>query len=138
MQEYNESMKRNKNLYYAIGLCILIAFTAYVIVKPNGLYYKFWFTDVVLHIVAGSMFAYFWLWLMRNAEGTPKWLRFSAAILFAVFGSVVWEMWELLGYKLTPWLTRDYIPELPDSLSDIVCGMFGGILASLSLFKKRN
>ncbi len=106
--------------------------------RRNGWYFDYWYTDIILHIIAGIMFGFLWLLLVRKTEFRPVWLITLGAVAMAVFGSFLWEVWEMTGWRLRPDQARFYIPEIADSLSDITCGMIGGFFSAISnLFRKK-
>lgn len=92
-----------------------------------GWYSEYWFTDITLHTISG-------VWLALLAISFLKdrgFILLVSATSFAVFGSVLWEFWEFAGWRLTPAQVPFYIPQLPDTLGDICCGMVGGFVVSL-------
>jgi len=99
--------------------------------RHTGWYSGYWFTDVILHVIAGVAFAYLYLWLARKRSEKNHWLIALNIIAFATFGSVLWEFWEYAGWHLMPVHTRYYIPDLGDTLNDIFCGMIGSALLAV-------
>lgn len=117
----------NKDLKTAIIL-FAVQLAAFPIVRVYDLYSRFGLTDVLLHVEAGIMFGFLWLWLTRHVH-MPKQYKYFTLIMFAVFGSLLWEYWEYYGhFFITPDLTRNYIPELADSLTDIASGFMGAVI----------
>lgn len=121
------SILMNKHFSTAVSLFILVGLGAWL-ARSLGWYYGYWFTDVILHAIAGAAFGFLWLGLDRNGERRKAMVILGAAA-FAVLGSVGWEVWELLGSRLFPERVEAYVPELADSLSDIGFGFLGGLLA---------
>jgi len=104
--------------------------------RHTGWYNEYWFTDVILHLIAGAAFAYLYLWITRR-ERNSKWITALHIIAFATFGSVLWEFWEFAGWHIMPTHTRFYIPDLGDTLNDIFCGMTGSTMISLLELTRR-
>jgi hypothetical protein len=110
-------------LFVCVGIAALIA-------RNYGFYNDYWFTDVILHIVSGFALGLTWIGLNRG-EVKRRWMVILCAVSFAALGSVLWEFWEFSGWRITPSHTRFYIPELGDSLLDILCGLLGGAISGL-------
>lgn len=104
--------------------------------RSMGWYNDYWYTDIILHTLSGAAFSLIWIGMNSNSR-SPAWLLLLGTVSFAVFGSVLWEFWEFAGWRIMPSHTQFYIPELGDSLSDILCGAVGSIftfiLSKLSL-----
>ena len=122
-----------KPLNLSIILFILIAFGSYS-ARATGWYNSYWFTDVILHSISGIMFGFFWLWYMRNLKIQNVWFQVITIVTFATFASVLWEFWEFAGHYITPNHTQYYIPDLGDTLNDILCGMLGSTIVSFYVF----
>lgn len=122
-------------LYISVFLFIFVAVGSYYS-RINGWYGEFWFTDVILHTLSGVMFACVFLWIFKNSDSRNKWPYIIAAVLFSVFGSYLWEIWEYLGWKYFPERVDFYEPTLEDSLLDIFCGFIGGLIVMV-VFKLR-
>ncbi len=113
-----------------LSLLILITL-GHFISRSLGWYFKYGLTDIVLHTIAGIMFGYVWIYFAeKNKSGSVVWISVTS-ITFATSFSFLWEVWEFWGYKVTPWITRAYIPTLSDSLGDIAFGFIGGVIFSL-------
>lgn len=91
-----------------------------------GWYNSYWFADVILHTLSGVGFGLVWLGLIRTEQSV--FIRILGTVSFAALGSTLWEFWEYAGWRITPSQTRFYIPELGDTLSDVICGIIGGLL----------
>ncbi len=127
-------MKRD--LLIAAFLFVLVGLGSWA-AKSLGLYNTYWFTDVILHAVAGAGFGMLWLSFPHKAE-RGKWMFLLGAASFAVLGSVGWELWEFAGSKIiSPESMRYYKPELGDSLGDICSGFAGGILVLITRLFRR-
>lgn len=98
--------------------------------RSFGWYNEYAFTDIMLHIVSGAAFGLMWLGFMKDSRN-QFWVICIGGMSFATFGSVMWEFWEFAGWRVTPSQLRFYIPELGDTLGDILCGMIGGAVVSL-------
>ncbi|MBX4198727.1 hypothetical protein KW800_00375 [Candidatus Parcubacteria bacterium] len=117
------------HLYKAFSLLLVIALGAFL-ARRYGWYSTYWFTDVILHIIAGVMFGFVWLVIARDSIQSRK-LFFLTIILFTVFGGYLWEIWEFIGSVRNPDFALAYVPSLADTLSDIAWGMLGGVLVGL-------
>lgn len=115
----------------AIFFLITIAISA-KLARSYGWYSNYWYTDILMHILAGVMFGLFWLGLTRTKSYNNRLSLYGSIVMAAVFGSFVWEIWELYGNKFFPTFTVHYIGTLSDALSDIACGLFGGILLAIA------
>jgi hypothetical protein len=104
-----------------IGLCA----------RTFGWYHEYWFTDVFLHTLSGAMFALFWLGLSFGEKYQSKAILSLTLAMAGVFGSYFWELWEFGGAYILPGIAIAYVPDLGDSLGDIACGMFGGLIIAL-------
>ncbi len=119
----------NKYLKLSI-LVLLLVGIGHLISRRKSYYGDYWYADIILHVSAGVALALFWIGL----AGKPrKRSDYISAILFAVFGSFLWELWEFSGLHLVPDKII-YKPTLPDSLGDITSGMGGGVIVSIASF----
>lgn len=116
----------SKKLIASITLLIIVA-VGTQLTRHFGWYSTYWFTDVILHTLSGMMFALLWASLTERRIDS-RWVLFITCITFAVFGSVLWECWEYWGYLLKPDFARFYIPDIADSLGDIMSGALGAVL----------
>ena len=115
-------------LYLALSAFVLVGIGSCA-ARTLGLYHAHWYTDVLLHLVAGVGFGFIWLGLMKKWDYKKPLVLILGASALAVLGSVLWEVWEFAGWRLIPGHMRNYIPELGDSLSDILWGLIGGAAA---------
>jgi hypothetical protein len=120
-------MKRN--FLIAVSLFALVALGAWL-ARSLGFYNTYWYTDIILHLISGLAAGFIWLGLNRKVE-KRKWMLMLEAGSFALFLSVIWELWEFAGWRITPSQMRFYIPELGDTLGDLCCGFVGGLFAGL-------
>jgi hypothetical protein len=114
---------------------ILPAFVLFLIIcvgtyfaRTNGWYYSYWYTDIVLHIISGMMFAALWIWFIHRRADEGFRFEIFTSIMFATFGSVLWEFWEFSSWKILPKISAFYIASLGDTLGDILCGMAGAAI----------
>jgi hypothetical protein len=114
-------------------LLLLVVSAGSFLSRHFGWYSTYFFTDIILHTLSGIMFGYLWLAFI-NKSNISSLITFSTIILFAVFGSFLWEVWEYGGYVFFPAHVEFYKPEIGDSLGDIASGMLGGILAGVINF----
>jgi hypothetical protein len=120
-------MKRD--MIIAASLFVLVGLGSWA-AKSFGFYSEYWFTDVILHALAGLAFGFIWTGLTAKTARSKVVIIVGAAGL-AVLGSVLWEVWEYAGWQIIPGKMRAYVPELGDSLADILCGLLGGLAAGL-------
>jgi hypothetical protein len=119
------------NKYLKISLLILLLVgLGHLISRKNAYYANFWYVDILLHISAGIALGLFWIGLVGKPNRKSEYV---SIILFSVFGSFLWELWEFSGLHIIPDKII-YKPTLSDSLGDIVSGMSGGLLVSTSSF----
>jgi hypothetical protein len=111
---------------YSLVLFAVVAVGSWL-ARHLGWYNAYWFTDIILHTTSGVALGLLWVALHRNIEQS-RWILALGTVSFATFGSVLWEFWEYAGYLITRSSVPFYIPQLSDTLGDIVCGMGGGVL----------
>ncbi|MBX4195540.1 hypothetical protein KW796_01095 [Candidatus Parcubacteria bacterium] len=119
----------DRNLLWAVML-FGVQLVNYFFLRPLGIYSRFWYADIVLHILAGIMFGCLWLWFSRKLT-LPREFLYSSIIMSAVLGSFLWEVWEFGGWYVRGFSMPYYIPSLGDTLSDILAGMVGAIILCL-------
>jgi hypothetical protein len=106
--------------------------------KYFGWYNTYWFTDIILHTISGMAFGFLWIGLQKRTVTSAWFIVLVGAASFATLGSVLWEFWEFAGWRLTPAQVPFYLPQLSDTLGDILCGMIGGAAgAGLALILKK-
>ncbi|MDO8565128.1 MAG: hypothetical protein Q7R67_00680 [bacterium] len=118
----------------ALSLFAFVALGSWMAISL-GLYNSYWYTDVILHVVAGAGFGFVWLALNHKIE-KRRFILILGAASFAVLGSVGWELWEFVGWRIMSYDMPFYIPELGDSLGDICCGLLGGVLSVMGKIRK--
>jgi len=118
---------------YYVGSSVLFIIVAIVALLSRnfGWYNSYWYTDVILHFISGIAFGLLCIALNSKTITSSPFVFFISIVSFAVFGSVLWEFWEYAGWHLTPSHTQFYIPQLADTLSDIFCGLIGGVCSGL-------
>lgn len=121
-----------RSIYISSLLFLVVAVGSFAS-RHFGWYFNYWFTDIILHTISGIMFGYIWL-SFTDRFSIPRALNVFIIILFAVFGSFLWELWEYAGYVFFPAHVEFYKPEIGDSLGDIASGMLGGIIAGVMNF----
>lgn len=124
-----------KYLTASVTLFIFVGLGAWI-ARSQGWYNAYWFVDVTLHTISGIAFGLMWIGVQEKKSQTPFTLLLGTSS-FAAFGSVLWEFWEYAGWRITPSHTRFYIPELGDTLSDIFCGIVGGLVVALIILALR-
>lgn len=125
----------NKYFIYSIFLFVLVGIVT-LVTRHFGWYNVYWFADVILHTVSGIAFGLMWIGVQERKSQTLLTLLLGTTS-FATLGSVLWEFWEFAGWRITPSHARFYIPELGDTLSDVFCGIIGGLLIALILLAIR-
>jgi len=98
--------------------------------------------DLGEHFLGGIVLGIIGMWWLRSYKlsSTPKFLSLFIVTSFAVLGSFIWELME---YGL-PYLTPNfadyfylYSATVSDLLSDMACGLAGGLVVAVyNLFRK--
>lgn len=126
-----------KNYFlWSLGLFILVAIGA-LLCRKLSWYSEYWYADIILHTVSGLAFGVIWVGLNYKNKISSLLVLCVGTIGFSIFGSVLWEFLEFSLWKLNPSADYYYTPGLGDTLLDILCGAFGGIVACL-LFKTKS
>lgn len=115
-------------LTHAAG-AFLILTVGHVLVSLYDYYNEVEWSDALLHAIAGSAMALLWLWVFQQNYLERTIGQFSA-IMAAVFGSFLWEIWEFAYWNFFP-LLAGYEGRLDDTLADIMMGMIGGAFVAL-------
>lgn len=105
--------------------------------RAENWYYQFWYTDIVLHVLSGAMFASLWLWFVYRRDRTLIRFETLTAVTFATFGSVLWEFWEFTSWRVLPQISAFYMPEIGDTLGDILCGIVGALIFMIYLYLRK-
>lgn len=108
-------------------LILLLVGIGHIVSRKEAYYGNYWYADIILHVSAGIAMAVFWIGLVGKPKKKSEYI---SIVLFSVFGSFLWEIWEFTGLHVIP-DKLIYKPTLSDSLGDIVSGMGGGIAVSL-------
>jgi len=101
-------------------------------------YFPLW--DVLVHFYSGVMLAWFGLFLVRHAEQQtgaplPRWFSLTVVLLTPMAFAAAWEICEFASDMLLGSASQH---GLTDSMTDIIAGTVGGILAIvLLLFTRR-
>lgn len=123
----------NQNLSISLVVFLAVAIGS-LFSRLFHLYDAYWFTDIVLHTLSGAGFGFFWFFLEKGVGS-----RYTAAlgsISFAVFGSLLWEYGELGAWQFLPFYAPFYSPNFFDTVGDITCGLVGGALSALIVFRR--
>lgn len=122
-----------KTYFTSSAILFLIVSLTSFLARTFGWYNAYWYTDIILHTLSGIALGILWIAIQSIRAKLPILLPviFLETSSFAVFGSVLWEFWEFFGWKILPTHTQFYLPQLGDTFSDILCGLIGGITASL-------
>jgi hypothetical protein len=107
------------------------------------LYDKIWWSDKVVHCVAGLTAGLLWWWIVDNKSklsnapaSVSKTLAWSI-IAFSTTISTFWEWWEYSNWhydflrKTTGLLEQQYYPYLGNNLGDIFWGFIGGCIVAV-------
>lgn len=125
----------------AIHIALLLVLMAVIHFSaiPLGLYQGKVWIDMPLHVMGGIFFSMVGLLLFqKKLDGTSNFIKIFSIISFALFGSFLWELFELgFGYLFPSGAGyfKLYSFTVSDALSDMSFGIFGGIIVSY-LFKK--
>ncbi len=113
-----------KDLWISAVLFAVVAIGSWA-ARNWGFYNEYWYTDVILHLIAGMALGFLATAFDRREKRRLGVILISIGA--AVLGSFLWEVWEFAGWRIMPAHTRFYTPELADSLSDMACGLAGGL-----------
>lgn len=118
-------------LRHLVLLFLLISLLHFLFAKQQ--WYRFYGLDLALHFLGGIGFALGWLWLNDLLQ---RKVDYFSVIMFALFGSFIWELYEFSVSSLLPKLAQTaawYSPSVSDVLSDMFAGLIGGIVVSAIL-----
>lgn len=127
---------RKRIWYVTAGLFAIICVIG-LCARLFGWYDHYWFTDVILHTLAGGMFGLFWLGLTYGEYSNSRFIFLLTVAMAGVFGSYLWELWEFCGTYILPGIAIAYVPMLGDSLSDMACGMLGALIVGFMYWLKK-
>lgn len=97
-------------------------------------WYDIWYTDIILHTLAGTGFVFLWSALQKGK--VPLFLFILGSASAATLGSVLWELGELGAWHFIPAYTPKYSPNFFDTIGDITCGMIGGFISAFFVRQK--
>jgi len=105
----------------------------------SGMYEGKVWIDIPLHFFGGMLLGFGWLLFIQRPHmqavfGAPSKLFLGLSVLaFALFGSFVWELFEL---AFSVWAAdvahavKWYSPSASDALTDMLAGFAGGVFAA--------
>lgn len=99
-----------------------------------GLYQGKVWIDVPLHIFGGVILALLGIFISKEKH------LFFNIFLFSVGGSILWEVFEFTLWSFLPTIATTfklYSPTFSDAASDILAGFVGGIMAMLTVWKRK-
>lgn len=132
-----------KNNWKTVFIGFLIVLAGQIAGVQLGLYEEptIWF-DLVLHFISGMLLAVVWIIISVSKMQTQSIVLFVlAAGGFALLGSFVWELFELLLDTTSPELTREYSlrsSTVQDGLTDMLAGLCGGLFWAYISYRSRN
>lgn len=109
---------------------LLLIFTLHFIGMSENLYIKFWFYDIIMHILGGigiAMSVYCVLVFLKldNHKG-----RFWSIVTLTFLAGFAWELFEiyfnLTGSKL--WSTPYYLDTIKDLFNDVLGSVIVGLV----------
>lgn len=97
-----------------------------------GWYTIFSWFDNMMHFLGGAWLALVatWLWYEKHRRGGRG---IISILVFVFIGAFLWEVLEYLIQFLAQ--SPDSLATLPDSVSDIIFGLLGGLLAGYRKIK---
>lgn len=132
-----------KNNWKTVFIGLLLVLVGQIAGVQFGLYEgpRIWF-DLVLHFISGAILTMIWIILSREKLQISSILVFTlVAGSFALLGSFVWELFELLLNTASPELAREYSlrsSTVQDGLTDMLAGLCGGLFWGYISYKSRN
>ncbi len=97
----------------------------------NTLYWytSIWWFDMLMHTVGGMFVAFIGgAMLLRHLRGRTPHELFIILVLFVFVVGLFWEYYE---YIVQFYIKTVHLADVPDSISDLVCDMVGGVIASI-------
>lgn len=119
------------------SIIFLLVIVGSLLARAYNWYHLYWYADIILHTLSGVALGLVWLWLSKERGSSSLFVIILGTIGFAILGSVLWEFWEFAGWRITPSHVRFYIPELGDTLGDILCGAIGGLISTMSTLLRK-
>ena len=100
-----------------------------------------WF-DLLLNLLSGAILAAIWIAISDMKVQTSSLLFYTfLAGSFALFGSFVWEVFELTANQTVPGLAAEYSlrsSTVPDAIFDMLSGLIGGLIWGFFSFNKKD
>ena len=145
-------MKKNK-LLSAFLVALIATAVLHSIAEAKGLYFTIWWFDILTHFGGGATVGFGSLWFgcriglfppagvsettmwgirIIYEKGIPSWATCCVMLVGISIFAPVWELWEVImreSFGLT-WVGMPYPTEyVPDTLSDLMTGFSGAIIA---------
>ena len=126
------------DIVFPVGLTTgLLIFCAAALLagELGGLYVRFWWWDIALHLVAASVLAIVGMALAMTATGGARpqgaiWMLAIGAFAFAV---MVGAMWELMEFSIDATFgTNAQRSGLPDTMGDQAVNVLGATLGAIA------
>lgn len=110
--------------------------------------YFFWYSsikqfDILMHFLGGFTAGIFSFWLIyKRASGLIDTDRISKVVrIISMMVLIIALLWEILEFSVQGFFNVTILADVPDSISDVLVGLLGGILGSLfsiMKYKKHN
>ena len=128
----------NKKLLIISLLTILLIAIFHFFSLRYSWYWTYRWLDIPVHIIGGFWVSLTVLWISLKIKHIDNIFGYKKKALLVMLGSVLilgifWEIFELI-FKITSMSNAGYFQ---DSLSDILSGFFGGIIAFLYFTKNK-
>jgi len=126
------------SLLMFIALAILDAILVWL-----GFYDRNIPVDLFEHFLGGIVLGIMGMWWFKShrLSDSPKFLSIFVISTFALLGSFIWELMEYGLFHLTPNFADYfylYSATTSDLLSDMVCGLAGGLLVAIYFVARGN
>jgi hypothetical protein len=101
------------------------------------LYWTVWWFDMVMHFLGGMgmatsiLWLIFWSGILGKHQSLPLWKAFFIALTASLVIGILWEIFEIYGGIIV------WPDERPDSISDLILDMIGGLAAFLNSLRYR-
>jgi uncharacterized membrane protein YjdF len=123
-------------LYLALGLIICLGILHFL----NIMFYldwTYWWYDMLLHTIAGTVggLASSWVLFRSGAFFRPQskaWFVVLATVFCVLIAALDWEIFEYLNG-----LTDSFEGYRLDTITDVLCGCMGALVASVIFLKHR-
>jgi hypothetical protein len=101
-------------------------------------YYHFWWWDIVLHTGSGFLFGivgFIATFVLNQTEHLPQGIRRGFVcffgVTFAVFLGVLWEIFEFLMDRFTPFNMQSLETGVDDTMQDLIVDTLGAVIVAL-------